>query len=68
MPSQLSNLSIRISSTDKLIENVQENTINRRLDVTSTIFTQARKEWGWAVDNPVLSICRPKNPSQETEE
>ena len=47
---------------DKLREDVQENTINRRLDVISTIFTQARKEWGWSVDNPVLSIRRPKNP------
>jgi len=41
---------------------VKGNTINRKLDVVSTIFTSCRKEWGYPVENPVLSIRRPKNP------
>ena len=43
-------------------EKIKGNTINRNLDVISTIFTQCKKEWGHPVDNPVLSIRRPKNP------
>tara|TARA_Y100000031_G_scaffold141171_1_gene169445 strand:+ start:104 stop:1105 length:1002 start_codon:yes stop_codon:yes gene_type:complete len=41
---------------------IKENTINRNLDVISTIFTTCKKEWGHPVDNPVLSIKRPRNP------
>ena len=47
---------------DKQKKIVKENTINRRLDVISTIFTTVRKEWDYALSNPVLSIRRPKNP------
>ncbi len=47
---------------DKQKRIVRENTINRRLDVISTIFTTVRKEWDYALKNPVLSIRRPKNP------
>jgi integrase len=47
---------------DKQRKSVKENTINRRLDVVSTIFTTCKKEWGHPVDNPVLSIRRPKMP------
>ena len=47
---------------DKQKKIVKENTINRRLDVISTIFTTVRKEWDYALKNPVLSIRRPKNP------
>jgi len=47
---------------DKQKRIVKENTINRRLDVISTIFTTVRKEWDYALKNPVLSIRRPKNP------
>ena len=46
---------------DKQKRIVKENTINRRLDVISTIFTTVRKEWDYALKNPVLSIRRPKN-------
>ena len=47
---------------DKQREVVKDNTINRKLDVISTIFTTCKKEWGLPVVNPVLSIRRPKNP------
>ena len=47
---------------DKQREIIKDNTINRKLDVISTIYTTCKKEWGFPVDNPVLSIRRPKNP------
>ena len=46
---------------DKFKDEVKGNTLNRKLDVISTMFTTWRKEWGFPVDNPVLSIRRPKN-------
>ncbi len=45
---------------DKQREVVKDNTINRKLDVISTIYTTCKKEWGYPVANPVLSIRRPK--------
>tara|TARA_R100000008_G_scaffold6250_1_gene3563 strand:+ start:824 stop:1774 length:951 start_codon:yes stop_codon:yes gene_type:complete len=45
-----------------LREKIKENTLNRKLDVISTMFTTFKKEWGHPVENPVLSIKRPKNP------
>ena len=45
---------------DKLMQNISGSSVNRSLDALSTIFTQCRKEWGYPVDNPVLSIRRPK--------
>ena len=47
---------------NSLRDKVKENTLNRRLDVISTMFTTFKKEWGYPVENPVLSIKRPKNP------
>ena len=47
---------------DKQREVVKDNTINRKLDVISTIYTTCKKEWGYPVVNPVLSIRRLKNP------
>ena len=35
-------------------------TINRRLDVLSSMYTTFKKEWGYSVENPVLCIRRPK--------
>ena len=45
---------------DKLSKSISGTSINRKLDVISTIFTTCRKEWGYPVPNPVLSIRRPK--------
>ena len=45
---------------DKQRETIKDNTINRKLDVISTIYTTCKKEWGYPVVNPVLSIRRPK--------
>ena len=45
---------------DKLSKNITGTSINRKLDVISTSFTTCKKEWGFPVPNPVLSIRRPK--------
>ena len=45
---------------DKLALKVTGSTINRRLDVISSMFTTFKKEWAYPVNNPVLSIRRPK--------
>ena len=34
--------------------------VNRKLDVLSSMVTTFKKEWGYPVDNPVLQIRRPK--------
>ena len=45
---------------DTLGKRVSGSTVNRRLDVISTMFTTFKKEWGYPVENPVLAIRRPK--------
>ena len=45
---------------DKQLESVCGSTVNRKLDVISTIFTSCKKEWGLPVDNPVMAMRRPK--------
>ena len=45
---------------DRLSKTISGTSINRKLDVVSTIFTTCKKEWGYPVLNPVLSIRRPK--------
>ena len=48
------------SYRDKQLKTVSGSSVNRRLDVISTMFTTCRKEWGYPISNPVLSIRRPK--------
>jgi|TARA_R110000765_G_scaffold192482_2_gene297999 integrase len=45
---------------DKQLQTITGTSINRKLDVISTIFTTCKKEWGYPAPNPVLSIRRPK--------
>ena len=45
---------------DTLGARVSASTVNRRLDVVSSMFTTFKKEWGYPIDNPVLAIRRPK--------
>ena len=45
---------------DEQLKTITGSSVNRKLDVVSTIFTTCKKEWGYPVDNPVLSIRRPK--------
>ena len=61
-PIQRITSSVMSKYKSNLRKTIKENTLNRRLDVISTMFTTFRKEWGHPVDNPVLSIKRPRNP------
>ena len=45
---------------DKYLTKVSGSSVNRTLDVISTIFTTCKKEWGYPIENPILSIRRPK--------
>ena len=45
---------------DKYLTKVSGSSVNRNLDVISTIFTTCKKEWGYPIENPILSIRRPK--------
>ena len=47
---------------DRALRSLKSSSVNRRLAIISHCFTIARKEWGYDVVNPVLSIRRPKNP------
>ena len=42
------------------LETVSGSTVSRRLDVISTMFTSFKLEWAYPVENPVLTIRRPK--------
>ena len=47
---------------DRALRSLKSSSVNRRLAIISHCFTIAKKEWGYEVVNPVLSIRRPKNP------
>ncbi len=42
------------------LKTLSGGSVNRKLDVISTMFTTFKREWGYPVENPVLSIRRPK--------
>jgi integrase len=37
-------------------------TVNRYLAILSHLFTMSVKEWGWAIENPVLKVTRLREP------
>jgi|TARA_R100001086_G_scaffold158138_1_gene84679 integrase len=45
---------------DVALKTLSGGSVNRKLDVISTMFTTFKREWGYPVDNPVLQIRRPK--------
>jgi integrase len=45
---------------DQSLKTLSGGSVNRKLDVISTMFTTFKREWGYPVDNPVLQIRRPK--------
>ena len=45
---------------EKALKTLAGGSVNRKLDVLSSMFTTFKKEWGYPVDNPVLQIRRPK--------
>tara|TARA_Y100001973_G_C5137314_1_gene301040 strand:- start:57 stop:1013 length:957 start_codon:yes stop_codon:yes gene_type:complete len=54
--------SLIASYRDRALRSLKSSSVNRRLAILSHCFTIAKKEWGYDVDNPVLSIRRPTNP------
>ena len=47
---------------DRRLMQVTGATVNRELNLISSVFERARKEWGWCASNPVRDISRPKKP------
>lgn len=47
---------------DRRLREVSGASVNRELNLISSVFERARKEWGWCVSNPVRDISRPKKP------
>jgi len=47
---------------DRALKSLKSSSVNRRLAVISHMYSIARKEWNYKVDNPVLAIRRPTNP------
>ena len=47
---------------DRALKSLQPSSVKRRLAIISHLFSIARKEWGFRIDNPVLDIRKPKLP------
>lgn len=47
---------------DRRLKSVAAASVNRELNLISSVIERARKEWGWIRENPVRDITRPKNP------
>ena len=47
---------------DQRLKEVSAASVNRELNLMSSVFTRARKEWGWVRTNPVRDVDRPANP------
>jgi len=45
---------------DNALKTLAGGSVNRKLDVISSMYTTFKREWGYPVDNPVLQIRRPK--------
>ena len=58
----LINNSIIAQYRDRALKYLQPSSVKRRLAVISHLFSIARKEWGFKIDNPVLDIRKPKLP------
>ena len=47
---------------DRRLTEVSAASVNRELNIISSVFTIARTEWRWLAQNPVSEIRRPSNP------
>lgn len=47
---------------DKRLKAIAKSSVNRELNLLSSIFEAARAEWKWIHTNPVHDVKRPKNP------
>jgi len=48
---------------DSRLNTVKASTVNRELNLLSSVFEYARREWQWIKVNPVHDVGRPKNPA-----
>ena len=47
---------------DQRLREVSAASVNRELNIISSVFSVARTEWRWISQNPVSEIRRPPNP------
>lgn len=47
---------------DSRLKKVAGSSVNRELNLISSVLVTAKREWGWINSNPVSEIRRPKNP------
>lgn len=47
---------------DERLKTVKSSTVNRELNLMSSVFEQARREWQWITINPLHDVKRPLNP------
>ena len=45
---------------DRALKTLKSSSVRRRLAIVSHMYTIAKKEWGYKIENPILSIRRPK--------
>lgn len=56
------NNSIIAQYRDRALKALHPSSVKRRLAIISHLFSIARKEWGFKIENPVLDISKPKLP------
>ena len=47
---------------DRALKTLKPSSVRRRLAILSHMYTIAKKEWGYKLENPVLNIRKPKSP------
>ncbi len=47
---------------DNRLKTVQSSTVNREMNLLSSVFEQARREWQWIDKNPTRDVRRPPQP------
>ena len=47
---------------DRALKTLKSSSVKRRLAIVSHMYTIAKKEWGYKIENPVLNIRKPKSP------
>ena len=47
---------------DRALKTLKSSSVRRRLAIVSHMYTIAKKEWGYKIENTVLNIRKPKSP------
>ena len=51
---------------DKRLSQVSSGTVAREMNLMSSVFSTARKEWKWLNESPMRDVARPKQPEHRT--